>query len=118
MDPAGPDLPALRAAARRAVALPAPALLAECEEVFFTAVGPGGQHRNKTESGVRLTHRGELRNCLFGRADVPLRHLLGLPDWEERIERTLRRAILDKPERHRLEDRDDGDLHSLVRVGG
>ncbi|GEJ59003.1 peptide chain release factor family protein [Anaeromyxobacter diazotrophicus] len=50
--------PALRAAARRASALPGPALLAECEETFFTAGGPGGQHRNKTESGVRLTHRG------------------------------------------------------------
>lgn len=46
----------IRIAARRALALPAPALLAECEEVFFTAGGPGGQHRNKTESGVRLAH--------------------------------------------------------------
>lgn len=52
-----PPAPA-RAAARRAASLPAPALLAECEEVFFTAGGPGGQHRNKTESGVRLTHLG------------------------------------------------------------
>ena len=48
--------PALRAAARRAAALLAPALLAECQEEFFNAGGPGGQHRNKTESGVRLTH--------------------------------------------------------------
>jgi protein subunit release factor B len=24
---------------------------------FFKASGPGGQHRNKTETGVRLTHR-------------------------------------------------------------
>jgi protein subunit release factor B len=47
----------LRAAARRALALPDAALLAECEETFFTAGGPGGQHRNKTESGVRLVHR-------------------------------------------------------------
>jgi protein subunit release factor B len=47
---------AVRAAARRAVALPEAALLAECEETFFTAGGPGGQHRNKTESGVRLAH--------------------------------------------------------------
>ena len=55
----GPRLPspALRAAARRAVALPAEALHAECDEEFFIASGPGGQHRNKTESGVRLTHR-------------------------------------------------------------
>ena len=46
----------IRAAARRALALADAALLAECEETFFTAGGPGGQHRNKTESGVRLAH--------------------------------------------------------------
>jgi protein subunit release factor B len=45
-----------RAAARRALALPGPGLLAECEETFFVAGGPGGQHRNKTASGVRLVH--------------------------------------------------------------
>jgi protein subunit release factor B len=47
----------IRAAARRALALPDAALAGECEETFFTAGGPGGQHRNKTESGVRLAHR-------------------------------------------------------------
>jgi ribosome-associated protein len=47
----------VRLAARRALALADPALLADCEETFFTAGGPGGQHRNKTESGVRLVHR-------------------------------------------------------------
>lgn len=51
MDPA-----ARRAAALRALALDDAALLAQCEETFFVASGPGGQHRNKTESGVRLTH--------------------------------------------------------------
>jgi protein subunit release factor B len=49
--------PALRAAARRALALDDAALVAECDETFFVASGPGGQHRNKTESGVRLLHR-------------------------------------------------------------
>jgi ribosome-associated protein len=42
--------------ARRSVNLPAEALRAECVEQFFVAGGPGGQHRNKTETGVRLTH--------------------------------------------------------------
>jgi protein subunit release factor A len=32
------------------------ALLAECEVETFRSGGPGGQHQNKTESGVRLTH--------------------------------------------------------------
>jgi protein subunit release factor B len=53
-----PDVtPTLRAAARRTLALPEAALVAECEETFFVGGGPGGQHRNKTESGVRLVHR-------------------------------------------------------------
>ncbi|WP_419937251.1 peptide chain release factor-like protein [Candidatus Palauibacter sp.] len=32
-------------------------LLAECSVETFRAGGPGGQHQNKTESAVRLTHR-------------------------------------------------------------
>jgi ribosome-associated protein len=31
-------------------------LLAECRVETFRAGGPGGQHQNKTESGVRLVH--------------------------------------------------------------
>jgi protein subunit release factor B len=33
------------------------ALARACDVEFFTAGGPGGQHRNKTASGVRLRHR-------------------------------------------------------------
>lgn len=29
----------------------------DCELEFFIASGPGGQHRNKVETGVRLVHR-------------------------------------------------------------
>ena len=32
-------------------------LLAQCEVELRRASGPGGQHRNKVESAVRLTHR-------------------------------------------------------------
>jgi protein subunit release factor B len=29
----------------------------DCDMEFFIATGPGGQNRNKVETGVRLTHR-------------------------------------------------------------
>jgi hypothetical protein len=32
-------------------------LLAECDVTTYRASGPGGQHRNKVESAVRLRHR-------------------------------------------------------------
>ena len=32
-------------------------LLAECRVETFRSGGPGGQHQNKTESGVRLAHQ-------------------------------------------------------------
>ncbi|MBE3557958.1 MAG: peptide chain release factor-like protein [Ktedonobacteraceae bacterium] len=33
------------------------ALERDCDVEFFIAGGPGGQHRNKVETGVRLLHR-------------------------------------------------------------
>lgn len=33
------------------------AILAACEVELYRGSGPGGQHRNKTESAVRLRHR-------------------------------------------------------------
>ncbi len=46
----------LRARALRSLALSDDALLAECRVDVFVGGGPGGQHRNKTESAVRLSH--------------------------------------------------------------
>jgi protein subunit release factor B len=106
-DPLPP--PALRAAARRAVALPGEALLAECDEEFFVAGGPGGQHRNKTASGVRLLHRptgvlvtaterrsqaqnrgealGRLRERLAALGHEPKRRHATKPTWGSKLRR-------------------------------
>ncbi|MCP3102022.1 peptide chain release factor-like protein [Myxococcus sp. K15C18031901] len=48
--------PTRRQAALDALALDDEALLKTCEVDYFIASGPGGQHRNTTASGVRLTH--------------------------------------------------------------
>lgn len=48
--------PTRRQAALDALALDDDALLKACEVEYFIASGPGGQHRNTTASGVRLTH--------------------------------------------------------------
>jgi len=47
---------ARREAARAALAQDDDALLSHCEVDYFVAGGPGGQHRNKTSSAVRLAH--------------------------------------------------------------
>ena len=52
-----PVSPELRARARAALQQSDDALEAECDVAFFIAGGPGGQHRNKTASAVRLVHR-------------------------------------------------------------
>ena len=54
MDPADPQQRRLAAAA--ALALDDEALLRACEVSTFIGGGPGGQHRNKTASAVRLVH--------------------------------------------------------------
>lgn len=45
-----------RLAAAAAIALDDEALLRACEVSTFIGGGPGGQHRNKTASAVRLVH--------------------------------------------------------------
>jgi ribosome-associated protein len=56
VEPAMSISPTRRQAALEALALDDEALWKTCETEFFVASGPGGQHRNKTASGVRLSH--------------------------------------------------------------
>jgi protein subunit release factor A len=56
MSPDDPEQSPRREAARAAQALDDEALLRECEVTTFVGSGPGGQHRNKTASAVRIVH--------------------------------------------------------------
>jgi protein subunit release factor B len=77
--------PHVRAAARRALSLPGPGLAAECDEEFFVAGGPGGQHRNKTaterrsQAQNRAAALARLRERLQALAHVPARRVATRP---------------------------------------
>jgi protein subunit release factor B len=58
MDEQLPQSAERRQVAAAALRLDNEALLRACEESFFVGSGPGGQHRNKTASAVRLLHPG------------------------------------------------------------
>lgn len=64
-------------------------LEADCEMEFFRAGGPGGQHRNKTESGVRLRHlpSGVVVTATERRSQARNRELA----WERLIEELRKR---------------------------
>lgn len=54
--PAQPDARPLHEKSGLTVDLPPTIAEKDLHWEFFRATGPGGQHRNKTETGVRLTH--------------------------------------------------------------
>jgi ribosome-associated protein len=58
MEEAAPSGAERRRLAAEALRLEDEALLRACQESFFVGSGPGGQHRNKTASAVRLLHPG------------------------------------------------------------
>ncbi len=74
-EPLTPEEQERRERARRALLLDDEALWLECDWQAFTGGGPGGQHRNKTQSAVRLVHvptgvvvsAGERRSQLMNR---------------------------------------------------
>jgi ribosome-associated protein len=56
LDESGARTQGQRLAAAEALRLSDEALARACVETFFVGSGPGGQHRNKTASAVRLFH--------------------------------------------------------------
>lgn len=75
-------------------------LLRECEVDTFRASGPGGQHVNKTESAVRLTHlpSGLVVTCREERSQHQNKALC-LRKLREKIERLNHRPAKRVPTR-------------------
>lgn len=65
-------------------------LLAECEVETFRSGGPGGQHQNVTDSGVRLRHgpTGVVAVCRDERSQLTNKRIC-LRRLRERLERLL-----------------------------
>lgn len=75
-------------------------LLAECRVDTFRSGGKGGQHQNKVESGVRLTHRPT------GLVVTSRRHRSQHRNREDALERLrLKLEARDRPERPRVPTR-------------
>lgn len=75
-------------------------LLRECEVDTFRASGPGGQHVNKTESAVRLTHRptGVVVTCREARSQRQNKATC-LRKIRERVEKLNHRPLKRVPTR-------------------
>ncbi|MHB8420006.1 MAG: peptide chain release factor-like protein [Myxococcales bacterium] len=109
----------LRAEARRALALSDAALLAECQVDVFVGGGPGGQHRNKTESAVRLHHAptGAVATATERRSQLQNRGA-ALARLRERLERLSREPKPRRPTRRTRasqERRLEGKHHAAKR---
>jgi protein subunit release factor B len=75
-------------------------LLRECEVDTFRSSGPGGQHVNKTESAVRLTHRptGVVVTCREARSQHQNKATC-LRKLRERVEKLNHRPLKRVPTR-------------------
>lgn len=91
----------------------------DCEIEFFIAGGPGGQHRNKVETGVRLTHRpsGITVTATERRSQVANREM-AFARMAQRLESLQRRQIPrvpTRPSRASRERRLQAKRHTALR---
>ncbi|MBI4403019.1 MAG: GTP 3',8-cyclase MoaA [Deltaproteobacteria bacterium] len=67
---------------------------------------------------LRVTSRGELRLCLFGNRNYPLRQLLKTPDQKPELQAFIIRLLKHKPASHLLSEGSYGNTTNLAAFGG
>ena len=95
-------------------------ILKDCDVETYRGSGPGGQHRNKTESAVRMTHRpsGIVRVASDDRSQLRNRRLALERIWRalEARKRKPRPRVPTGPTRASREKRLAGkQLHAVVK---
>src|SRR5207248_6908082 len=93
----------------------------ECDVETYRASGPGGQHRNKTESAVRMTHRptGIVRVATEHRSQLRNRELALERIWRalEARRRRPKPRIATRPSKAAKERRLAGKQHDSAQQG-
>jgi cyclic pyranopterin phosphate synthase len=67
---------------------------------------------------LRFTHNGELRLCLFGDENYPLRHLLQSAAQKAQLQHEILNMLNSKPATHQLINFKTGNINNLSNVGG
>lgn len=84
----------------------------------FGLIAPYGPDFCAGCNRLRVTARGGLRLCLFGRGETTLRHLLVPEVPAALVAEHIRAALRGKPAGHRLHENDAGDTAHLAALGG
>lgn len=67
---------------------------------------------------VRVSSSGDLRLCLFGEEQVPLRPWIQRDDQEADLRRVVEHAVQAKPRAHHLKESRSGTATTLAAIGG
>lgn len=67
---------------------------------------------------LRISSKGALRLCLFGKGDLSLRHYLQEESQKENLIQQIEKLILIKRPSHYLQEGDSGDTRTFSSIGG
>lgn len=81
-------------------------------------IAPYSQDFCLTCNRLRVSSRGDLRLCLFGEEDYPLRPALAGPGYREEVAARVRAMLTRKPESHYLKEGKYGNTWNLASIGG
>jgi len=83
---------------------------------YYKASGAGGQHRNKTMSGVRLQYEGHTIECCEGRDQRKNKELAYKRLYDKLVANIDAKAIVNKRQQHQAQNAQCGKRGSYLRT--